>query len=658
MKIKKVLVANRGEIACRIIKTLRKMDIMSVAVFSEADTNSLHVEMADESFCIGSAQSTKSYLNLDSVCEAIIASKADAVHPGFGFLSENCQFVQRLQKMGIRFIGPNTDVVKKMGDKIEAKKIAVDAGVSVVQGYIGEAHNLQDVVKIASSIGFPIIIKAAAGGGGKGMRIINSVDDIEEALILATSEAEKSFGDSRVFVERYMERPRHIEIQVLADKFGNVVCLGERECSIQRRYQKVVEEAPSFFVNEQLRYEMYEQAVLLAKKVGYYSAGTIEFIMDKDRNFYFLEMNTRIQVEHPVTELVTGIDLIEEMIKIEEGEELNVRQSDIEINGHALEVRVYAEDPANNFLPASGIITHYIEPENMENVRIDTGVQLGSEVTMFYDSMLVKICTHSNTRERAIFAMQQALREFYILGVENNISFLQSIINNPKFISGDIYTGFIQDYYPDGFISDELTSEIKGVFAAVILYVHLNNECRNSAILGDVKLEREWFVKIDDYLCEFQADYAEGSIKLQSDDRIIRLSTNWYPGQALFKANINGCETIVKLLKYDLCYILSYNGYKSLCNVYTPEASRLLKFVKQNSDDEDNSVVISPISGMITKLYVAKGSEVKIGQPLFIIEAMKMENTIYAKGNAKISEINFKEGDQINVNDTVIRFCS
>ncbi|MBQ4875489.1 MAG: ATP-grasp domain-containing protein [Rickettsiaceae bacterium H1] len=654
--MKKILIANRGEIACRIIKTLHKMKIKSVAVFSEADVNSLHVEMADESFCIGPAASIKSYLNIDAICDVALESKADGVHPGFGFLSENCEFARRLKEVGVNFIGPSDNVIKIMGDKIEAKKIAAEAGVNIIDGYMDLIDDTKKITAKSESIGFPVIIKAAAGGGGKGMRIINSAEEVEEALALAGSEAAKSFGDDRVFIEKYIEKPRHIEIQILSDKHGNIICLGERECSIQRRYQKVIEEAPSCFITDKVREKMYEQSIMLAQKVGYYSVGTVEFIVDRNKNFYFLEMNTRIQVEHPVTELVTGFDLIEQMIKIEKGEKLNIKQSNVFINGHAIEVRVYAEDPTNNFLPASGVITRYIEPCD-DNVRIDSGIGAGSEITMFYDPMLAKICTYGKNRKEAISAMKLALRKFYILGIVNNVSFLQSIISHPQFISGNLYTGFIQDFYPEGLSINKLTKNVNRTFCAVILYIHLTDEYRKNKMFGEINLQNNWLVEINhNTYYEVNADYLESGIKMEIEGNTLMLNTNWIPGNDLFIANIDDNEIIVKLNKVNFDYILEYDGSNALCKVYRPDYADLLKFIRSRSDEEDNSVVLSPITGMITKIYVSKGEEVTSGQPLFVIEAMKMENTFYAKAQAIVSDVKYSEGDNISSGDIIIEY--
>lgn len=653
MRIKRVLIANRGEIACRIITTLRKMKIKSIAVYSDADVNSKHVHIADESFGIGPAPSMHSYLNIDAICEALIESNADAVHPGFGFLAENYEFAERVKNIGVEFIGPHHEVIKVMGDKIEAKKIAIAAGVNVINGYMGEVDDLNDLLMAAQSIGFPVIIKAAAGGGGRGMRVVNSLGEMKDAVESASKEATKSFGNGRVFIEKYLQKPRHIETQILSDKFGNIVCLGERECSIQRRYQKVIEESPSDFIGEEIRQKMYQQSIMLAKKVGYYSAGTVEFIVDQSGQFFFLEMNTRIQVEHPVTELVTGIDIVQEMVNIAGDQPLSVKQGGVKIKGHALEVRVCAENA--QFLPSSGVITHYLEPHD-ENVRVDSGVTLGSEVTMFYDPMLAKVCTYGKDRANAISKMQVALRDFYIVGVENNVSFLQSIMRHPDFVSGDISTSFIGEFYPDGYVGDSLTEEVKNIFISVIAYISLYGERCKDNMSGRADLEKEWLVKIDNDIYEVIADYIEGVLKIKVGDRYAILSTDWKPGKVLFIANINDIHVVVKLKKEGGGYVLQYDGYQASCGVYSVELSGLFEFMKSKDEQEDIDSVLSPISGMISKVYVEVGDFVKIGQPLFIIEAMKMENTFYAKVNARVQEIRYAEGDNVNPYDVIVKF--
>jgi propionyl-CoA carboxylase alpha chain len=475
----KLLIANRGEIACRIIKTCRKMGIATVAVYSDADTNSLYVQMADEAINIGDSPSSQSYLDINKILAAIKQSGANLVHPGYGFLSENKLFAQALEKMGVIFVGPSTYSIEMMGDKIQSKKIAIGAGVSSVPGHLGVVKDAKEASKIAKDIGFPVMVKASAGGGGKGMRIVYEAKDVAEAFLSATNEAKNSFSDDRIFIEKFIENPRHIEIQIIADKSGNMVCLGERECSIQRNNQKVIEEAPSSFVDENTRKKMYDQSKALSKKVGYYSAGTVEYIMDKDKKFYFLEMNTRLQVEHPVTELVTGTDIVELMIKIALGETLPFTQKDIKLNGWAMESRIYAEDPARGFLPSSGRINLYIEPQESENVRVDSGIYEGGEVSMFYDAMIAKLCSYGKDRNEAINHMKSALGTMAIGGVSHNISFLETIMQNDRFVSGDISTSFIKEEFPEGFSGNEINSASQMVLISTSLFIFFKNFIRN-----------------------------------------------------------------------------------------------------------------------------------------------------------------------------------
>lgn len=465
----KVLIANRGEIAVRIIKTLKKLGIKSVAVYSEADTNALHLDLADEAIFIGNSPATDSYLCIPHIISAIRKSGAQAVHPGYGFLSENPQFAEALAKEKVVLIGPSAECIRSMGDKIEAKKMAEKAGVSTVPGYLGVIDSPNHAIKIAKKIGFPVMVKAAAGGGGRGMRVVKNAEEMEDAFVSASNEAMNSFKDNRVFIEKYITNPRHIEIQVLADKHGNVLCLGERECSIQRHHQKIIEEAPSPFLSEKTRKQMYKQSFKLVREINYFSAGTVEFIVDSKENFYFMEMNTRLQVEHCVTELIYDVDLVEQMIRVAAGERLTINQSDIKPNGWAIESRICAEDPSRGFLPSSGRIIRYEEPPRSSSIRIDSSITEGIEVSMFYDQMISKLCTHAPTREEAIKTMQKALGEYVISGIAHNISFLQAIMQNPKFIAGDISTNFIGQEYPEGFLGAELTSEItKTLLAATI----------------------------------------------------------------------------------------------------------------------------------------------------------------------------------------------
>ncbi|MFN7039504.1 MAG: acetyl-CoA carboxylase biotin carboxylase subunit, partial [Alphaproteobacteria bacterium] len=538
----KILIANRGEIACRIIRTAKRMGIKTVAVYSESDTNALHVKEADEAFYIGPSPATESYLSIEKIMMAIRATGAQAVHPAYGFLSENKKFALALKKERVTLIGPTPKAIGDMGDKIEAKKLAEAAGVSTVPGYMGIIKNADEAITIANKIGFPVIVKAAAGGGGRGMRVVRSESEIREAFRSASSEARNSFSDDRVFIEKFIEQPRHIEIQLLADKFGNAVCLGERECSIQRHHQKVIEEAPSPFIDEATRVKMYEQVKSLAKKVGYYSAGTVEFIVDPNRNFYFLEMNTRLQVEHCVTELITGIDLVEQMIRIAAGEKLSFTQDDVKLNGWAIESRIYAEDPSRGFLPSSGRITQYSEPVRSPNIRIDTGVEEGGEVSMFYDAMISKLCTHAETRDEAIKHMQHALGQYVIRGISHNISFLEAIMAHPRFISGDISTNFIEDEYPEGFLGAELTSETSQNILASAIHMYLTEYKRNAAITGYLpgrqhQISTRWVVTIEGVsYTVFIKPVSEGNgYNIRQERQRLYVRSNWVIGSRLFR---------------------------------------------------------------------------------------------------------------------------
>ncbi|MEQ1706418.1 MAG: acetyl-CoA carboxylase biotin carboxylase subunit, partial [Rickettsiales bacterium] len=480
----KILIANRGEIAVRIMQTCRRMGIKTVAIYSEADTSALHVKEADEAVYIGPSPSIKSYLNIDNILNAIDQTGAQAVHPGYGFLSENAEFARRLRDAGVTLIGPSPDAIKRMGDKIESKKVAVKAGVSTVPGNLDVVTSDVEARKIVEQIGFPVMIKAAAGGGGKGMRVARNDKELHDGLLSSASEATSSFKDGRVFIEKFFENPRHIEIQILGDQHGNILWLGERECSIQRRHQKVIEEAPSSFLTPEIRSEMGKQSVALAREVGYYSAGTVEFIMDQDGKFYFLEMNTRLQVEHRVTELITGIDLVEQMIRVAAGEKLSFTQDDVKFEGWAMEARLYAEDPKRGFLPSTGRITRYLKPENIENVLIDTGIYEGGEVSMFYDPMVAKVCSYGDDRKSAIDTMKSALSAFIIEGISHNGSFLEAIISHPRFEAGDISTNFIEQEYPGGFIGAELTSETTKIFLGAAVTIFLRDAERAAKISG------------------------------------------------------------------------------------------------------------------------------------------------------------------------------
>ncbi|MDX1916372.1 MAG: acetyl-CoA carboxylase biotin carboxylase subunit, partial [Rickettsiaceae bacterium] len=576
----KVIVVNRGEIAIRIIKTLDQLGICSAAVYSEADANSLHVEMAKEAYYIGNSPSNESYLNISNIINAIRASGADAVHPGYGFLSESADFAKALEEEGVKLIGPSSSAIKAMGDKIEAKKIAISAGVNTVPGYMGIIENVDYAIKIATEIGFPVLLKAAAGGGGRGMRAVKNVEEMKSAFVSAKLEAQRCFNDNRMFIEKLIEKPRHIEIQILADKFGNVVCLGERECSIQRHHQKVIEEAPSKIITEATREKMYKQCVNLANNVGYYSAGTVEFIVDQEQNFYFLEMNTRLQVEHCVTELITGIDIVEQMINIAENKPLLFTQADIKLEGWALECRIYAEDPRRGFLPSSGRIIEYSEPPKTKFVRIDSGVGPGSEVAMFYDPMIAKLCTYGQTREEAIETMSSALGSYIIRGISHNISFLGAIVSNKRFIEGDIDTHFIADEYPDGFISGELTSEITENLLATTMYIFIKEQKRNSFIEDQInnqfhKMGTRWIVSIDNTLYPILIKDVEGGLNIRLGSSRIFIRTNWQVGSKLFSGYVNGKAINVLIEKYATYYKLSHAGISVKTYVRTNRIAEL-----------------------------------------------------------------------------------
>ncbi|MEM7616915.1 MAG: acetyl-CoA carboxylase biotin carboxylase subunit [Pseudomonadota bacterium] len=659
---KKVLIANRGEITCRVIRTLKKMDIKSVVIYSDADNAALHVKESDEAVYVGHSPANESYLNIPKIIEAIDKTGADAVHPGYGFLSENAEFARILKKKKITFIGPSVEAIELMGDKINAKQIAKEAGVSTIPGYMGVIKDSKEAKKIAKKIGFPVMIKAAAGGGGKGMRVVYSEKEVAQAFESTTNEANNNFRDGRIFIEKYIEDPRHIEIQILADQFGKIICLGERECSIQRHHQKIIEEAPSVFLDEKTRNLMYKQSVALAKKVKYYSAGTIEFIMDKNKNFYFLEMNTRLQVEHCVTELTTGIDLVEQMLNIANKKKLSLAQKDVKINGWAIESRIYAEDPTCSFLPSSGRISEYKEPtHDGKNVRIDSGVYEGSEVSMFYDPMISKLCTYGATRDDAINKMKEVLGSYVIRGISTNISFLQDIINNQKFIDGKITTNFIAEEYPHGFTGSEITTERGEVFLAATLLIYLNDALRAKTISGQIpNLERQigtrWVVYLGDEVFSVNVNSCQNGYDIYLDTKIINIRSNWILGNTLLQGTVNNKEISVQIEIGDGGYRLTYGGSTIDTAVRTPRAAELNKFIKNNNHDNDNNILEAPISGKIIQVKVNEGEEIQKHQDLVIIEAMKMENIIKSDKDSKIKKINIEEGQNIQTGHVMIEF--
>ncbi|MBT5827578.1 MAG: acetyl/propionyl/methylcrotonyl-CoA carboxylase subunit alpha [Alphaproteobacteria bacterium] len=665
MKMKKILIANRGEIAVRIIKTARKLGIKTVAIYSEADVNSMAVQMADEAFYIGPSPSNLSYLNVAKILEVVQESGSDAVHPGYGFLSENASFAKELEKIGVNFIGPGVEAVQSMGDKIISKKIAKEAGVSTVPGYMGIIEDPNEAKKIAESVGFPVMVKAAAGGGGRGMRIVHKIEDVAKAFDSAKLEAKNNFGDDRIFIEKFIEKPRHIEIQIIADKHGNVVCLGERECSIQRYNQKVIEEAPSSFLNEKVRQDMYKQSVNLVKKVDYFSAGTIEYIMDKQHNFYFLEMNTRLQVEHPVTELITGVDLVEQMINVANGDKLSFSQEDIKLRGWAMESRIYAEDPARGFLPSSGRISTYQEPESSENVRIDTGVYEGGEVSMFYDAMIAKLCTYGKDRNEAISYMQKALGQYVIEGISNNISFLESMFFSSRFASGDLSTNYISEEYPDGYKMIEIASSDykEAIYASTI--IRWMESLRVSKITGSIagnekEVNTRWAVCVgeDTYIVELEI-LGNNNFKIRAQGKEILISdVNWHSGMPLFKAKIDSANISLKFTKSSKSNLYRFNYLGGFVNisVVSPRVAELMKYMPAKVEESNDKSLIAPISGKVIDVLVGKGEKVKAGMELVVIEAMKMENSLVAERDAVVKDVKVNKGDNVQAEQILIEF--
>ncbi|HJK86806.1 MAG TPA: acetyl/propionyl/methylcrotonyl-CoA carboxylase subunit alpha [Candidatus Megaira endosymbiont of Nemacystus decipiens] len=657
----KVLVANRGEIALRIMKTLRKMKIKSVAIYSEADTNSLHVQYADEAYYVGDSPATESYLSIKNIINAIRLSGANAVHPGYGFLAENPNFANILKREGIILIGPSAKVIKQMGDKIEAKKIAIAAGVSTVPGYMGSITSLEQAIEITEKIGYPVIIKAAAGGGGRGMRVVNDSNEMARAYESARLEAENCFSDSRVFVEKLIQKPRHIEIQLLADQFGNAVCLGERECSIQRYHQKVIEEAPSSFVDEETRQKMYSEVINLAKKVGYVSAGTVEFMMSSDKSYYFLEMNTRLQVEHPVTEMITGYDIVEQMVRIAAGEKLGFSQEDVKLNGWAIESRICAEDPSRGFLPSSGRILDYQEPLKNNNIRVDTGVNSGGEVSMYYDAMIAKLCTSGKTRSEAIKLMQSSLGSFILQGISHNISFLEALINHPRFYVGDIHTGFIDEEYPDGFSGAKITSEINEIFLATTLFVFLTEQKRASKIPNQLsnqynKIGTRWIVSVDNKQFPVMVKSVDEGYNIRQGLNRINIRSNWSIGNVLVTAIVNNQKTNVKIEKIRTKYKLTYAGVTIESYVRSPRLSELEALMITKEDNGEQNELLAPLSGQIISINVNEGDDVIPGQELLTLTAMKMENIVTSSVTAKVKKIHVAENENVSGGQLLIEF--
>ena len=661
----KILIANRGEIACRVIKTARKMGIRTVAVYSDADRNALHVKMADEAVHIGPPPANQSYIVIDKIMDAIRQTGAQAVHPGYGFLSENRKFAEALEREGVVFIGPPSGAIEAMGDKITSKKIAQEAGVSTVPGYMGLIADADEAVRISNQIGYPVMIKASAGGGGKGMRIAWTDQEAREGFQSSKNEAAASFGDDRIFIEKFVTQPRHIEIQVLADSHGNCVYLHERECSIQRRNQKVIEEAPSPFLDPATRKAMGEQACALAKAVGYTSAGTVEFIVDGARNFYFLEMNTRLQVEHPVTELITGVDLVEQMIRVADGQALPFAQSDLTINGWAMESRLYAEDPYRNFLPSIGRLTRYLPPAETATpthvVRNDTGVYEGGEISMFYDPMIAKLCTWAPTRAQAIAGMRHALDEFQVEGIGHNLPFLSAVMDHPKFVAGDITTAFIAEEYPEGFLGATLPDDQLARIAAAAAAMHRVAEIRRARISGRLDnherhVGEHWVVSLagQDHPVRITADRQGSTVEMEG--RKLRVESGWLPGQSLARLSVDGEPLVMKVDRLPSGFRLRTGGADLKCHVRRPRAAELARLMPEKLPPDTSKFLLCPMPGLVVRIDVAPGDEVQEGQALATVEAMKMENILRAERKAVVKSVNAAPGESLKVDDVIIEF--
>ncbi len=657
---KKILVANRGEIACRVFTTAKKMGIATVAVYSDADADALHVQMADEAVNIGPAASAESYLVVEKIIQACRDTGADAVHPGYGFLSENAQFRDALDDAGIVFIGPGKKAIESMGDKITSKLIAEKAGVSCIPGYTDVVRDAEHALQISAEIGYPVMLKASAGGGGKGMRVAWDEADCRDGFERATNEARASFGDTRIFIEKYIQQPRHIEIQVMADGHGNVIYLGERECSIQRRHQKVIEEAPSPFLDEATRQKMGEQSCALAKAVDYQSAGTVEFIADADMNFYFLEMNTRLQVEHPVTELVTGQDLVEMMIRVAAGEKLSLTQDQVTLTGWAMESRVYAEDPFRNFMPSIGRLFGYREPQG-EAVRVDSGVYEGGEVSMHYDPMISKLITYGDNRTQAIERMVDALDAYYIRGVNHNISFLNALMVHPRFVAGELTTNFIAEEFPDGFNADLVPQTNPAIATVVAAAVHQKYGERAAQISGQMQgheyeIATDWVVITGDTETLVSVTLTATGALVAIDGTDYMVETDWALGEPLFQAQINDQALTLQIERAESSYKLFYRGAEIDALVLSPTAAKLNQLMPEKVPADLSKFLLSPMPGLLVKLSVKVGDQVKAGEELAVVEAMKMENSLRAVQDGIVASISAETGDSLEVDQTILAF--
>ena len=629
------------------------MGIKTVAIYSDADESALHADLADEAISIGGSSSSESYLVIEKIIAACKESKADAVHPGYGFLSENEEFAKALEKNKIAFIGPNRKAIVSMGDKIKSKKIAEEANVNVIPGYTKAIKDEKEAVEIAKEIGYPVMLKASAGGGGKGMRVVRNDDECIDGFTRAKNESQASFGDDRIFAEKFITEPHHIEIQILADKKSNAIFLGERECSIQRRHQKVIEEAPSPFINDQTRQEMGRQAIALAKAVDYESAGTVEFIVDKDQNFYFLEMNTRLQVEHPVTEMVTGIDLVEQMIKIAFGEELEIKQSDITTNGWAIESRVYAEDPYRDFMPSIGRLSKYLTPEHTETVRVDTGIREGSEVSMFYDPMIAKLITHGENRDSAIENMTNAIDQYVIDGLSHNLNFLSSIMQNKTFLSGYTTTDFIEQEYSDGFQGEAINEKEYEIYASILSGCYM---------LDQMKLD-PFYENEKKYVIKFEDKSIDNIIQKDGDGFLVQINNNQYHLSLSMQSNdprvicsIDDQKMVLQIRKRLPRYELVHKGKVALALISEQRLADLNELMPKKIPQDMSKFLLSPMPGLLIKVCVDEGQEVKAGEELAVVEAMKMENSLRASKDLKIKSILGSEGDNLSVDQKILEF--
>ncbi|HQR21565.1 MAG TPA: acetyl-CoA carboxylase biotin carboxylase subunit [Burkholderiaceae bacterium] len=659
---KKILIANRGEIACRVIRTARRMGIKTVAVYSEADQDSRHVELADEAVLIGPPPSAQSYLQIERIVKACKDTGAEAVHPGYGFLSENAAFCAALEKEGIVFIGPKAHAIEAMGDKIASKKLAIEAKVNTIPGHNQAVTSPEEAVEIAGRIGYPVMIKASAGGGGKGLRIAYDDTQCREGLAACRNEAKNAFGDDRVFIEKFIEEPRHIEIQVLGDAHGNYVYLNERECSIQRRHQKVIEEAPSPFIDEATRKAMGEQAVQLARAVKYQSAGTVEFVVGKGRSFYFLEMNTRLQVEHPVTEFITGLDLVELMIRVAAGERLPFAQKDVQRTGWAIECRINAEDPLRGFLPSSGRLVKFMPPPEIPGqVRVDTGVYEGGEVSMYYDSMIAKLICHGATRDQAIARMREALNAFVIRGVASNIAFQAALLQHPRFLSGDFNTGLIAEEYPKGFQATSLVHEDPLLLAAVAALARRRYIARAVQTTGQLRghqrhVGEDWVVAIGPQRFPLQLTPIPGGYRIGYEGEASVLLSDWKLGDLVFRGLWNGQEVCLQIQRVGWKYRLIHWGTQVDATVLTARQAYLLSLMPEKPAPDMSRFLLSPMPGLLTELAVKAGQEVKAGERLAVIEAMKMENTLRAEADGVVKEVFAARGDSLSVDQPILAF--